>query len=157
MGKNSPKFITIFLFCLFTSFSFSITNELFCMFHVLKNNHFQQKEIDPDDQIIQDLSLITEDCYQKILKITALYFSGVLLQSDRMYQEIILEITKHLFDACHAITLYLPKLLKNSKISKKEKIKRYLLITCFMATFISWCKQKNFYIANNENKSLREA
>lgn len=98
-----------------------------------KDNH--------DEKLLEDLLHIAESCYQKIIKTTALYFTGVLMNSERFHQEIIFEISKHGLQAGQLIAQYLPKLLQNPKISWQVKAKRCAYILSFLIITIVWMKE----------------
>lgn len=111
--------------------------------------------VDIDDKLIQDLIIVADNCYQKILKITALYFSGILMESDRLYQDIIFEITKHILEAGQLVAIYLSELLQSPNISVKQKVKRCSYVLSFLAAIVFW--MRNIYNPKNATEPTADS
>jgi hypothetical protein len=108
-----------------------------------------------DDTLIEELLEISQNCYQKIIKTTALYFTGILINSDQFHQEIIFEFSKHLLQAGQVLAHYLPKLLKNPKIPWRVKAKRCSTAMCFMIATIFWMRNMSAKARNDSTTTLR--
>lgn len=107
---------------------------------------------DADNKLLQELWGIFGDCYKKIIETTALYFTGMLPNTDQFHRQLIFEVGKHMLYASQLIGQYIPKLLANPDISWRSKITRSCYVTSFLVILIAWMKE--YYLPQRQIKSL---
>ena len=107
---------------------------------------------DDDEQLLIDLSIVASDFYKEIIKITMLYFTGMLQNSDQFHKQLLLEISKHVLYAGQIFAQHLSKLLKNPKIPWKIKIKSCAYVSSYLIIMVIWMKE--FYNPNNDLNSF---
>jgi hypothetical protein len=94
-----------------------------------------------DAKLSEDLWNVVDSFYKKMLETTALYFTGMMINSDQFYKEIILTTNKHLLYASHIIAQYLPKLFQNQKIHWHIKVKKCAYASAFLIILAVWIKE----------------
>jgi hypothetical protein len=96
---------------------------------------------DQDEKLVQDLLQLSTDLYKKTIEITVLYFSGMLMNSNQFHKQLLFEGSKYVLYASQLIAEYLPKLLRDPKITWQVKLKRCAYITSTFVIIILLLKE----------------
>lgn len=100
-----------------------------------------QEDPSSDEKIVQELWGVVGSYYKKVIEITALYFTGVLPNSDQFHKQLTFETGRHVLYAGQIVAQYIPKLLHNPDISWHVKVKRCAYIASFLIVVIVWMKE----------------
>lgn len=104
------------------------------------SDHLVQASLE-DESVMQELWAVGGNLYNKMIETTALYFSGMFIDSNHFYRQIIFELGKHLLYIGKILGLYIPKLLNNPKISWKLKVKRCTYAASFLIVMVVWMQE----------------
>lgn len=77
--------------------------------------------ISDEDKLLEEAYQAFDRLYQKVVELTALYYCG---GATILHDRIVMELGKDAILTVKSLALYIPVLLKNSKISKKTKLKK---------------------------------
>jgi hypothetical protein len=103
--------------------------------------HELQEEPSADEKVVQELWGVVGSYYKKMIEITALYFTGVLSDSDQFHKQITFETGRHILYAGQIVAQYIPKLLNNPSVSWRVKVKRCAYVASFLIVVMVWMKE----------------
>lgn len=104
-----------------------------------------------DEKLLEELSGAIADFYKKIVEISALYLSGY---SDTLYKKLLFEVTRDLLVIGKLLLIYIPKMIKDSKVPWKVKMKKCVYATGVVAVTALWIKEMYKY-KTKDNIPLR--
>jgi hypothetical protein len=137
--------IVIHLLCLIFNIEMSICNEKNYKLQDLFIDHKMEQvssdntvdEFDKDDEkLFQDMLHIFSSSYKNIIDIAGIYFCGLSVDQNRLYEQIFIQLSKDVFNVVKLFVAYVPVMLKNSKLTIKQKLKKSSYI--LSATIVSW-------------------
>lgn len=91
-----------------------------------------------EDVILQELCVVVADFYKKVVEISALYLSGY---SDALYKKLLFDVTRDLFVIGKLLLIYVPRMIKDSRVPWKIKMRKCLYATGVMAVTALWIKE----------------
>ncbi|MBI2344501.1 hypothetical protein HYV10_00315 [Candidatus Dependentiae bacterium] len=105
-----------------------------------------------DEKLVQEIFEIFSGSYKDIIDLTALYFCG-LVDSDKLYGQIITSLHKDFFKVLKLFSWYIPAIFKNKNISTFIKIKKSIYVACCIIIF--WYGSKEILYAKMPAKELK--
>lgn len=100
-----------------------------------------QEELSADEKVVQELWGVVGSYYKKMIEITALYFTGVLPDSEQFHKQLTFETGRHILYAGQIVAQYIPKLLHNPAVSWRVKVKRCAYVASFLVVVMMWMKE----------------
>ncbi len=85
-----------------------------------------------DERLIADILVVMTRLYTGLIDVSALYFSGIILDQDQLLERVMFEIGKESFQIVKLLALYGPRMLQNPKITLTEKLKKTTYIVSFL-------------------------
>ncbi len=87
-------------------------------------------ELDKDDEkLLEDMLHIFSSSYKNIIDIAGIYFCGLSVDQNRLIEQIFVQLSKDIFSVVKLLAFYVPVMLKNSKLTTKQKLKK----SCYVA------------------------
>jgi hypothetical protein len=105
-----------------------------------------------DEKLSEEILNIISFSYKEVIDLSALYFCG-LIDSDKLYDQIITLAHKDFFKIIKLFSWYIPSILKNPKISKFVKFKKSLYVGCCILTF--WYVSKEVFQGKVVRKGIK--
>ena len=122
------------------SFSHDIYDlEQFCVKYKIAQEEYDQDK--DDEQLMIEIWGIGAMIYKNIIDMSALYFSGILLDTNQLYDRMMFDFGKNLFHVVKLLASYGPKMLKNPHISWKIKLKKTGCMVSFLVVFWIWSQE----------------
>jgi len=89
-----------------------------------------------DEALLQEISTIFSSSYKNVIDVAALYFCGLSVDQNKLYEQIFIQISKDIFNVIKLFAKYVPAMLKSTKLTTKEKVKK----SCYVvsATVVLW-------------------
>jgi len=94
-----------------------------------------------DEQLIAEIWSIGAMLYKNMIDMSALYFSGILIDSNQLYDRMMFDVGKNLFQVVKLLAWYGPKMLQNPNISWKIKAKKTGYMVSFIVLFWLWSQE----------------
>lgn len=88
-----------------------------------------------DEQLIADIVTVVTRLYKGMIDVSALYFSGIIVDHDQLLERVLLEVGKECFQIVKLLALYGPRMLQSSKLTLVEKAKKTMYIFSFLVVF----------------------
>lgn len=132
--------------------SIDTVHVLECFATAYKN--IQEYDQDKDDeQLMAEIWDIGATLYKNAIDMSALYFSGILLDSNQLYDRMMFDLSKNLFQVVKLLAWYGPKMMKNPHISWKIKAKKTAYMVSFLIVFWIWSQEM---VQQKQGKDQRE-
>lgn len=90
-----------------------------------------------DEKLIEEILQILSSTYKSAVDIAALYFCGFSVDQNKLFDQIIVNISKDIFNIIKLFAWYVPVMLKNPKLKTKEKLKKASYVVG--STIVLWC------------------
>lgn len=102
----------------------------------------EHQDYDEDDErLIKEIWSTGTMIYKNIIDMSALYFSGILLDTNQLYDRIMFDCGKNLFHILRLLANYAPKMLQNKKLSWRVKAQKTGYIVSFLFVFYIWSQK----------------
>jgi hypothetical protein len=99
-------------------------------------------ELDKDDEkLFQEILNILSSTYKNMIDIAALYFCGFSVDQNKLYEQIIIHVSKDIFNVIKLFAWYIPVMLKNPKLKTKEKLKKSCYVVSATVAFWYICTE----------------
>jgi hypothetical protein len=120
----------------------SIFNEQELISMHCRNKLPQQYDQGADDnKMIAEIISLGINLYTDVIDISALYFSGIVVDTNQIYEHLMLKVGKDLFHVVKLLAAYWPKMLQNPHIKWTEKLKKTVYISTVLVAFWLWAKE----------------
>jgi len=88
-----------------------------------------------DDQLVADIITVVTRLYKGMIDVSALYFSGIIVDNDQLLERVLLEVGKECFQIVKLLALYGPRMLQSPKLTWVDKTKKTMYIFSFLVVF----------------------
>jgi|GEM_PF-1299543 len=88
-----------------------------------------------DEQLVADILKVVARLYKGMIDVSALYFSGMIVNQEQLFQQVLFEVGKECFEIIKLLAQYGPRMLHSPKISWVDKTKKTMYILSFLVVF----------------------
>lgn len=110
-----------------------------CFRYKVAQEEFDQDK--DDEQLMIEIWGVGAMMYKTIIDMSALYFSGILLDTSQLYDRVMFDFGKNLFHVVKLLASYGPKMLQNPHLSWKIKLKKTGYMVSFLVVFLIWSQE----------------
>ncbi|MBP9765385.1 hypothetical protein KBD08_03555 [Candidatus Babeliales bacterium] len=139
----------VLLCCLHTTFLQPVSSEV-----VQCKDIKMMRLTQDDDQLFTDIMATTVHLYESLINISGMYLSGVVVDTNQLYEKVLYECTSHIFIIMRLLLNYSPKMIQSPALKPKQKLKRMIGVSLFLGICVVWYKE-GFY-KNAKKNSLEQ-
>lgn len=112
-----------------------VTKSLKSSLLIMNNEHDQC----PEDKVMQEMYVLSETIYKKIVECVALYCCGwMIVDAKIVYDKMLLDICRDVLTLIKLLAIYIPLVCKNKKIPLSLKIKKLGIASSVMIISVAW-------------------
>ena len=146
MEETARLYLRCFLVVLFiVSFSSVLfcRDDLFIRIRVLDDKiHVVDEAVEDEDELVVELWSVLGKIYMQGVEVTAMYISGY---SNGVPDKLLFDMTKDLFRIGQILIIYVPRFVKDSKLTWQIKVQRGLRVMGVIAIAALWVKKMYSY------------